>query len=74
MNKSRYYPLHLAVLNNHFFAFDHQTKISIFQDCVKVLLDFDARIDAFTTLSTEKLTPIDVSLSKRIFTNCEISN
>lgn len=68
MNKSRYYPLHLAVLNNHlvnyFFVFDHQTKISIFQDCVKVLLDFDARIDAFTSISTEKLTPLMLACQK----------
>ncbi|CAF1971897.1 unnamed protein product [Rotaria magnacalcarata] len=45
MNRSRYYPLHLAVLNNHL-------------DCVKVLLEFGARIDGFTTISTEKLTPL----------------
>ncbi|CAF4729462.1 unnamed protein product, partial [Rotaria sp. Silwood2] len=51
MNKSRYYPLHLAVLNNHL-------------ECVKVLIEFGARIDGFTTISTEKLTPLMLACQK----------
>ncbi|CAF3244348.1 unnamed protein product [Rotaria sp. Silwood2] len=51
MNKARYYPLHLATMNNHL-------------DCIKVLVNFDARIDGFTSVSKEKLTPLMLACQK----------
>ncbi|UJR19473.1 hypothetical protein I4U23_022604 [Adineta vaga] len=51
LNKSRYSPLHLAVLNNHL-------------ECVKILLKFGAKIDVFTSISTEKLTPLMLACQK----------
>ncbi|CAF3795485.1 unnamed protein product [Adineta steineri] len=53
MNKSRFYPLHLAVLNNHL-------------DVVKVLVDYEADIDAITKASI-KITPLMLACQKGYF-------
>ncbi|CAF3181779.1 unnamed protein product [Rotaria socialis] len=51
MNKSRFYPLHLAVLNNHL-------------NCLKVLLEYGADADACTSTSSGKLTPLMLACQK----------
>ncbi|CAF0863254.1 unnamed protein product [Adineta ricciae] len=51
LNKARYYPLHLAVLNNHL-------------ECVKVLLQFGANVDAPTSTTSGKLTPLMLACQK----------
>jgi hypothetical protein len=51
MNKSRFYPLHSAVLNNHL-------------ECVKVLLKYEANIDILTSTSSGKLTPLMLACQK----------
>ncbi|CAF0960955.1 unnamed protein product [Adineta ricciae] len=50
MNKSRFYPLHLAVLNNHL-------------DCAKTLLDYDAPINVITS-AAQKITPLMLACQK----------
>ncbi|CAF4280548.1 unnamed protein product, partial [Rotaria magnacalcarata] len=54
MNKSRFYPLHLAVLNNHL-------------ECVKVLLEFGANVDVVTSTSSGKLTSLMLACQKGHF-------
>ncbi|CAF0987776.1 unnamed protein product [Adineta steineri] len=51
LNKTRFYPLHLAVVNNHL-------------ECVKVLLEFGANVDAPTSTSSGKLTPLMLACQK----------
>ena len=51
LNKSRFYPLHLAVLNNHL-------------NCVKVLLEYGAQVDCPTSTSSGKLTPLMLACQK----------
>jgi ankyrin repeat protein len=51
VNKTRFYPLHLAVLNNHL-------------ECVKVLLEFGANVDVLTSTSSGKLTPLMLACQK----------
>ncbi|CAF3379069.1 unnamed protein product [Rotaria sp. Silwood1] len=54
MNKSRFYPLHLAVLNDHL-------------ECVKVLLEFGAKVDVLTSTSSGKLTSLMLACQKGYF-------
>ncbi|CAF4358739.1 unnamed protein product, partial [Rotaria sp. Silwood2] len=54
MNKSRFYPLHLAVLNDHL-------------ECVKVLLEFGANVDVLTSTSSGKLTSLMLACQKGYF-------
>ncbi|CAF0916058.1 unnamed protein product [Rotaria sp. Silwood1] len=51
MNKSRFYPLHLAVLNNHL-------------NCLQVLLEYGANADICTSTSSGKLTPLMLACQK----------
>ncbi|CAF3484731.1 unnamed protein product [Rotaria sordida] len=51
MNKSRFYPLHLAVLNDHL-------------NCVQVLHEYGANVDIFTSTSSGKLTPLMLACQK----------
>ncbi|CAF3964350.1 unnamed protein product [Rotaria sp. Silwood2] len=51
MNKSRFYPLHLAVLNDHL-------------NCVQVLLKYGANVDICTSASSGKLTPLMLACQK----------
>ena len=54
-------PNHLVY---YFLSSIVKLKFLFVQDCIEVLLGFDARINAFTSISTEKLTPLILACQK----------
>ena len=74
LNKSRFYPLHLAVLNNHlvckFLIKIYQPNISSsnsFRIVLKFYLNMARILDALASTFIRKINTINVSLSKRLF-------
>lgn len=79
MNKSRYYPLHLAVLNDHLVKF-----VFLSLSLEEIIFSIPGLRSSTSRLwctcrwiyehLERKINIVDVSLSKRIFTNCQISH